>query len=378
VCGAGLNCTSGACVLTPYGSGSSGTLTTSSGGLGVTTLNQTLSSVMGTTATSVLTLATPSGFHGGDVIFLHQSQGTGAGFWEMNEIASIDGGTVATLFPLAHSYTTNSISHAQVVQVPQYTTVDVTANSILDAPAWNGSVGGILVFLAQTSVSIEGAIVMDGAGFQGGSATLSGNRGYTGESELGPSVPFTKANNGSGGGGGGDCTANVAGSGGHATPATASTQTSGGTLLNCFGIGGAASADTADLSLMLFGGGGGGAGDGLTSPPPPSGASGGGIVFVATSKLNVTGTVSSSGGGGVSVQTSSAGTCAFDALAGNGAGGSIYLKAASGSLGISVLAVGGQTFTESCGPNVETNGTGGAGRIHLTGGITGTTTPAAQ
>jgi hypothetical protein len=348
-----------------------GALSTGDGGF--TVINQTVSPVLGAGGTNVLTVAAPGGFNSGNVIFLHQSQGTGAGAWELNGIASVDGGTVVTLSPLAHTYTTGSASHAQVVQVPQYTTVDVTAHTLLSAPAWNGSVGGILVLLAQTSVSVEGSLAMDGSGFQGGVSTPPGNRGYSGESELGASVPTTKANNASGGGGGGDCSASVAGSGGHAIAGTASADTQ-----NCIGVQGAASSDLPDLSLMLFGGGGGGAGNDLATPSLPGGA-GGGIVFVVTPMLNVTGAISANGNAGASAVTTSGTACTYDGLSGNGAGGAIYLNAASGTLSTEILAVGGQSVTVPCGSTDSvTNGTGGDGRIHLTGGITGTTTPAAQ
>jgi hypothetical protein len=371
VCAFGDTCSAGVCVLPANGTGGDGALTAS----GTTTINQTLSRVSGTAGGTALTLSSPAGFAANKVILLHQSQGSAAGSWEINQIASISGGSVVTVFPLAHTYTSDSVSGAQAVVVPQYTTVTVPAGSTLRAPAWNGTVGGILAFLAQTGVTVAGSISMDANGFRGGTSYPSGNRGNTGESELGTSVPTTKANNGSGGGGGGTCVDTVAGSGGHATAAGNSNDG-----WNCIGVAGTASVDTAGLSLMVFGGGGGGAGNDTSSTLLPGGA-GGGIIYVSTPALNVTGGITAQGAAGKSVVTPTSTNCTYNGLSGNGAGGAIYLQAASGSLGGGVQATGPAGVHHQCGPGTTDwvqSGAGAPGRIHLTGGITGTTNPAAQ
>jgi hypothetical protein len=371
-CAFGAICSAGTCVLPAYGSGADGALNASGSTVQIDT---TLSPVSGSAGTTQIHLGAPTGFAAGKVIFLHQSQGTGAGAWELNLIASISGGNAITAFPLAHTYAPDASSPAQAVVVPQYTTVNIPAGTQVSAPKWNGAVGGILVFQAQTSVQVSGSIVMDAAGFRGGPSTTSTNqRGESGESSVGTFLTGAKSNNGEGGGGGGACNPSVGGSGGHATAAGASNAS-----LGCYGTGGTASGDTSDLSLMLFGGGGGGAGASTYVPSSLPGGGGGGIVYLTTPALNVTGKVSANGGMWQGSDIPAGTGCTYNGLSGSGAGGSIYLSATSGALS-GITATGyASSGTRNCGTgNWVVNGNGGAGRIHLTGGITGTTSPAAQ
>jgi hypothetical protein len=77
----------------------------------------------------------------------------------------------------------------------QYTNVTINSGKTYTAKAWNGTVGGILGFLANGTVSIVGNISANGKGFRGGAGTwsnLGGNvtsstngTGYTGEGPTG-------------------------------------------------------------------------------------------------------------------------------------------------------------------------------------------------
>ncbi|MFO0576468.1 MAG: DUF11 domain-containing protein [Polyangia bacterium] len=62
----------------------------------------------------------------------------------------------------------SAAAHTQVVRVPQYTTLTVQLAGSIIAPAWNGSVGGIVAVHAQNSVSLNGSIDVSARGFRPG------------------------------------------------------------------------------------------------------------------------------------------------------------------------------------------------------------------
>ena len=62
----------------------------------------------------------------------------------------------------------SAAAHTQVVRVPQYTTLTVQLAGSIIAPAWNGSVGGIVAVHAQNSVSLSGNIDVSARGFRPG------------------------------------------------------------------------------------------------------------------------------------------------------------------------------------------------------------------
>ena len=211
------------------GTGANGAL---SGVAGMTTtINQVSTTALGTAAGSAVVLGSATGFQVGQAILLHQTQGVGAGNWELQAITALAGTTATTSGPLKNTY----VAGAQAVVVPQYTTVNLPATSVLNAPAWNGSVGGILTFMANGAVTVTGSIDMKGQGFRGPNHTsgcfpgLAPNlrsaacvftNGFAGESSAGPSVASLQsgnngAANGAGGGGGSkgqDCSGGGGGS----------------------------------------------------------------------------------------------------------------------------------------------------------------------
>lgn len=169
-----------------FGDGHDGDLILNTGQ--TTTINTTLANV----SASGLTVTTnnSAGFAVGDLVFFHQTQGTAnVGQWEYNVIASIDSATSWTLVkPLRHSYSSIS-AKAQVVLVPQYRNVMVASGATLTAPAWDGNVGGLLVFRAQGALTVAGSVTMTGKGYRGGTDQSSnshlggdGGEGITGRS----------------------------------------------------------------------------------------------------------------------------------------------------------------------------------------------------
>jgi len=319
------------------------------------------STASGISGSTVLLAANPA-FGAGQRILIHQSRGTNAGAWEMNEIQAYSAGTITTADPLTYTYTTSGASAAQVLVVPQYTDVTVNAGVTVTAKAWNGSTGGILAFLANGTMAINGTITADAKGFRGGAGGVTTfDRGWFGEGTGGEStqatgespgpngngaVPGTTlAASGRGGGGGGNANSGGKGIAGGGQQASESSNPAG----------------TPDLTLMVFGGAGGGASGG-NSGAGGAGGNGGGIIVVLSAATTIapTGVISSDGNGGSSVppNTSRSG-------GGGGAGGSILLRVGTVTLGAnSVTATGGNGGN---GGNSGGNPAGGAGGVAPSG-----------
>ena len=82
----------------------------------------------------------------------------------------------------------NSTAHtAQIVRIPQYTSVSVSSGGVMAPGIWTGTKGGILVLEATGNVTVDsgGFLIGDGMGFRGGNGGQSGGgspmqQGFTG------------------------------------------------------------------------------------------------------------------------------------------------------------------------------------------------------
>ncbi|MCK5803817.1 MAG: DUF2341 domain-containing protein, partial [Lentisphaeria bacterium] len=142
----------------------------SDGALAVTaadTVVNTYAYLTGVAATSATTIAVNdgAGFSDGDKILILQVQnGTdrgSAGHYEIRTIASGGGTAEFTLDQgLDNGYRSGAFNTqdawvAQVVRIPQYTTVTVESGGSIVAPVWDGTTGGIVIFYASGAVMIE-------------------------------------------------------------------------------------------------------------------------------------------------------------------------------------------------------------------------------
>lgn len=319
----------------------------------------------GTATQSSLTTALSAS--AGDVILIHQTQGTGAGQWEINYVLADAGATLTLAYPLAYTYGTG----AQVVGVPQ--SLGGNISGAITATDWNGSVGGIIALMSNGDLTISGSLKVNGAaggyggglvagatggGFRGGAGRNSQvspeGDGSTGEGTVGVSVDAQSAANGNGGGAGVSPTqpSNGGGGGGGGNGGTGGTGNkenagTGGT--------GGGTAGAAALTTMVFGGGGGGGGYGSgAGSSTTSGSSGGGIVFIISKTIIVSGSIQVNGGDGNSTSSAAGG--------GAGAGGSVLIKSMVATLGSSLITVTGGTAK---GQTYSQGGNAGVGRIHL-------------
>jgi hypothetical protein len=352
-------------------------------------VNQIASPASGAVGTTKLTLTSVAGFAAGQEILIHQTQGTGAGVWEIANVVSIAGNDLTLGAALGHKYTTTvgTNNHAQAVVVEKYATLDVPVGSVIAAPAWNGDTGGILAMHVTGAMTVEGVVSMGGRGYRGtghSCTAMGGVRyacfdGFAGESSLAPGA-MSLLNNGIGGGGGAkgqDCGFGAGGS--YATAGTTGVNNAGG---NCAASPKAADSPAgtvlgnANLTLnMFFGGAGGEGGADEDGSYPGKGGNGGGIVYIKAGTLTVTGTILANGASGANGNSSACGGggCGM-AGGGAGAGGAIRIVAPMVNLtGATVSSVGGAGGSCTCGGNA---GNGGNGRIAIQGTLTGTTTPA--
>lgn len=303
------------------------------------------------------TLTTPSGW-GSNVyyVFIHQTQGTGAGNYELNVILSISGTTSTLLYPLQNTYGTG----AQVTLMVPYS--GITISGTLAAPAWNGSAGGIIALLCSDTTNISGSVTATGKGFRGGNSQPY--QGFQGESAIGlggGDRDYDYVRNGAGGGGGSGNN--------HETDEKPHGNAGGGGNGSVGQIGydayaalggrytpeGGTTDGNAGLTDMVFGGGGGGSANIGTywgTTDGMAGETGGGIIFIISKTINVTGYIYCNGDGQATRIDSRMG------YGGGGAGGSILIKSQTASWTNGHLtATGGVT--------AGTNGDGGVGRIHI-------------
>ena len=124
----------------------------------------------------------------GDLVMLYQAQGASidasntqtygavsslnnAGRYEFVTVGSVNRAT-NTLVPAAScgglKFSYNVSGKAQVVRVPQLTSLTVSSGASLTAPAWNGGTGGVVALHARNTITLNGTVNVSGRGFRGG------------------------------------------------------------------------------------------------------------------------------------------------------------------------------------------------------------------
>jgi hypothetical protein len=61
--------------------------------------------------------------------------------------------------------------HVQIIRVPQYRSLTVSAGASVVAPPWDGLVGGVIALQVQGTVTVDGTLDASGLGFRGGAVT---------------------------------------------------------------------------------------------------------------------------------------------------------------------------------------------------------------
>jgi hypothetical protein len=362
-------------------------------------------SVTGATAkgaTSVTVSTTPTGLVAGDEFLIINLQGSGSngtvGRYETHTISTISTNTLNfTDYPLINAYdgTTQKII---VQRVPNFGSVTIcggntgggcTAAATLNASAWNGTKGGVLFFRANAGVTVNsgGTVTTTGLGFRGGAGTatistsassLNGTQGegYAGTGAVGTTTANTQGGGGSIGVGGATYGAGTGGSAGYGNVGSVSN------VVPAAGTNGAGGGIYGNPSLngnIFLGSAGGGGAAGQTNTTPTgsgngaAGGAGGGIIYISSSSVTVSGTISANGSNGSNAVCS--GTVR-SAGGGGGAGGAVYIASGTVTAGTNLITSSGGNFGNSCNQTNPT-GSGGVGWIAIfyTTSISGSTTP---
>ncbi|MCW5970147.1 MAG: DUF11 domain-containing protein [Blastocatellales bacterium] len=152
----------------------------------------------GAAGATTITVSNPGGNFGldpatlsvGDLLLIIQMQGAqidtsdtpayglvtalgNAGRYEFLTVGGVNGNVITiSCGGLRFSYTASG--KVQVLRVPQYTTLTINAGASVTAPAWNGSIGGVVAAQAMNTATINGSIDASGLGFRGGQASDNG------------------------------------------------------------------------------------------------------------------------------------------------------------------------------------------------------------
>ncbi|MBX5484807.1 MAG: adhesin, partial [Myxococcaceae bacterium] len=307
------------------GTGRDGALTVSGGNRVVNSYAQVTAPLA--PGDTTITVGNASGFAAGDLVMVLQTTGIvptppsgqqpaggidissdPVGRWELARVQSVSGLQVTLTAPLIHSF---AASVTQLIRVPEYTDVTVFASGTITADPWNGSIGGVVAFLATGVVSVNGSINVNGRGFRGGIfVNGSSNNGCTGLDQPAPdgaqkgeglspglyAAAATGRGNVTNGAGGGVChNAGGGGGGNGGAGGIGGRSWSGDGSRNVGGMGGW-NLKYSLLDHLTFGGGGGAAHG--NNNFGTSGGRGGGAIFIRAGQLSGLGTISANGASG--------------------------------------------------------------------------------
>jgi hypothetical protein len=287
-----------------------------------------------------------------------------AGNWELARVADAGAGSLVLTAPLTQSF---SNAASEVILVPEYSSVSVSASAGLVARAWDGQTGGVLAFLSTGPVRNDGVVSASAAGFRGGLPVDAPNQGgcidlnqpapqgaQKGEGlALGAYGPLTTGfGNVLNGAGGGNCFNAGGGGGGNGGVGGRGGWTQHGEGSNPVGGMGGASLLFSPLTRLVLGGGGGAGQE--NAGASTAGGTGGGVIFIRALSLTGGGVVSSDGQSAANAGGSASGS---DGAGGGGGGGTVYVRL----VGVA-----------QCGQVTANGGNGGSTpETHFTGGPVG-------
>lgn len=206
-----------------------------------------------------------------DLILLYEAQGAqmenqntfsygivnsykGAGSLELLGVASVDAGANnVTVYDWCGGLSrARSKATTQVLRVPQYQFLDVASTGIIEAPPWDGKIGGVVALSVSQALILDGTLTATGRGFRGGSNEVvnmpmarlgsdlyrSRNKlegGMKGEGIAGDQASYAAIGGaygrGAPGNGGGGGNALMAGGGGGGNGGEASTRSGNGVMI---------------------------------------------------------------------------------------------------------------------------------------------------
>ena len=265
------------------GDGTDGSLTVS--GLSQPNTYFAITDANKASGSNTFTLDTVTGLAVGDKVLIWQVQDSttpaNAGKMLYTNVTNIAGSVATTAdnitWAMVSNDANNTTAHnAQMIRIPQYTSVTVSSGGVLAPQVWTGTKGGILVLEATGNVTVDsgGFLVGDGMGFRGATGGIGGNggtynaayAGHIGESRTGNGIDYSS-----------------------------STQTNTGhiNLHSVVAFGGSTGAGGRPVAGIGYGAGAGGSGGGAGGAGGAGGGSGGGLMMIRCSAFTNNGTVRS-------------------------------------------------------------------------------------
>ncbi len=284
----------------PLGNGSDEVLIVNTGDLYNTDNSRTSITGTNTSGSNSIIAADATYFSTGDEVLIITMQDPQtdlaqnvAGQYEFKTITAIAGTEITLNAPLENTYDAATGAKHQIIKIMQFS--NVTINGTLTCSKWNGTTGGVLIFRASGTVTINegGVITASETGYRGGKRGGPDGQwhGLRGESYVSFAGGQSRSAYYNGGGGG---IYNYGGSGGGAGNAYSGTNAEGS---NNGYAGGAAFTETWKNLMLLGGGGGGGAGS-SDKGYGGSGGAGGGILCIYAREIFNYGTIESNGSRG--------------------------------------------------------------------------------
>lgn len=152
-----------------------------------------------------ITVEDPDLFAPGDEVLVLSQQGEDAGTYAMAFVSEIQDYSLRLEPPLSASFSADSV--VNVLRVPHFHDVTVTEDGSLSPAKWDGVSGGVLIFRASGTVTINGSVDARAMGYRGGLGVV-GNAydpmqgesfRATGDEAVGNSSDVGLANDGGGG-----------------------------------------------------------------------------------------------------------------------------------------------------------------------------------
>lgn len=328
-------------------------------------INGAYSAVTGTQYAVSLAVTTPASFAAGDLVLIHQTQGTGALNMEWNVIQSINGGSspFTMAIPLQNTYNAG----AQMIKFPRYKSFVQNSSVNINVSTWDGAKNGIGGLFCEGNATFNGSVNMNGLGFRLGAGGGVNTVGSRGEGTTGNDQAQSQTPQQNGGGGGGysnngpwDQGNGGAGGANSATNAQSGNGTGGGNNSNGPAGSPGLAVGTPNLDQFSLGGGGGGGGNTNGSGNGKNGGNGAGAFVVVAKRIILGATASFTANGNSGVVANFHAGCG-----GSGGGGSFLLICEE------LVWTSGAVLTASGGPHIVNNnggpdsdgGAGGDGRI---------------
>jgi uncharacterized repeat protein (TIGR01451 family) len=151
----------------------------------------------------------------GDMLMIYQAQGAtidtsntssygnvnsynSAGRYEFVTVGSISGNAITVATACGSLKNTYVPTLAQVIRVPQFSSLTIDSGASITAPTWNGSTGGVVAIHVLGTTTVNGQIDLTGKGFRGG-AIVSNSGNNAGSTTYRSNGSYTAGSYGSGG-----------------------------------------------------------------------------------------------------------------------------------------------------------------------------------